>query len=157
MALNELSIARTMGVIDRPFRQKVIGLTAGTERRIDAGNSDGWYMDGDYLCTNSVELKVQGVYVIERSLTESRTTLINVIGRYDFDLEAEAKAAAGVPIYNFTIYPATDEFGVSWEYTYDTVAGGSTSTVAQSNILLSAINGAQLYSAINGQPLRSAI
>lgn len=124
MALNALTLPATQGLIDRPFKQLVGGLTAGSERRVSSGFAGGFYMQGDYLCNDSLELNTQGVSVTESTLTESRTTDLTVTARREFAVKAEAELAAGTAIPDFRIYAKQNASGIYWEYAYNTANGG---------------------------------
>lgn len=125
MALNALTLPATQGLIDRPFKQLVGGLTAGSERRVSSGFAGGFYMQGDYLCNDSLGLNGQGVSIAESTLTESRTTDLTVTARREFAVKAEAEASAGGAISQFRVYPNADTSGTSWDYAYETPIGAT--------------------------------
>lgn len=84
MPLNNLTLTNSSGIIGRRFKSRVNGLTAGTERRVSSGNAGGFYMQGDFLCNDALTLEAQGVTIVERSLTESRSTTVTVNARYTY-------------------------------------------------------------------------
>lgn len=131
MALNALTLPATQGLIDRPFKQLVGGLTAGSERRVSSGFAGGFYMQGGYLCNDSLELNTQGVSITETTLTESRTTDLVVTAKREFAVKAEAELAAGTALSQFRVYPKADANGVSWEYAYETPVGATVKANAQ--------------------------
>lgn len=123
MPLNALTLASSQGLIDRPFKQLVSGLTAGSKRRVSSGFAGGFYMQGNYLCNDSLELNAQGVSITETTLTESRTTDLVITARREFALVQEAKTVAGQEPQLFRLYPKASVQGIAWEYAYDDANG----------------------------------